>query len=244
MRYFKVSMGDARWLGSQPESGMGFQIVTFGKPEAQSRIFVVGGLVALDFDDSAAENDRSDQPWFLQSAYSERLIAFEAWRDGLSPLSKIGPNRQVVRLSGNPPPPPPPPVGGIVGPPAPPPQIYGHLPFVNTVVGNEVFYRWEAWPVSQRVNQKTGAIAKGTFTSPQSEVPFVPTGFAAVGRFALPFLPPASFRWELKPPAATVFRCGASVPLYGQAGGGVEAEFSQGFNNVGPVANPVVLPAM
>ncbi len=32
-------------------------------------------------------------------------------------------------------------------------------------------------------------------------------------------------------------RCGASFPLYGQSGGGVEVEFSKGFKNLGPIAN-------
>lgn len=87
-------------------------------------------------------------------------------------------------------------------------------------------------------------MSPGTFTAPASEAPFIASGFGAVGRFALPNLSPANWRWEIRPPSGTPFRCGASVPLYGQAGGGVEVEFSQGFANVGPIANPVVLPAL
>jgi hypothetical protein len=74
-------------------------------------------------------------------------------------------------------------------------------------------------------------------------VPFVTSGFGAVGRFALPSLSPACWRWELRPPPAIMFRCGASVPPYRQSGGGVEAEFPAGFVNVGAIASPVILPA-
>ena len=37
---------------------------------------------------------------------------------------------------------------------------------------------------------------------------------------------------------------GASVPLYGQSGGGVEVMFPKGTKNRGPIANPVVLPIL
>jgi hypothetical protein len=38
--------------------------------------------------------------------------------------------------------------------------------------------------------------------------------------------------------------CGASVPLNGQSGGGVEVLFPKDFNNRGAIANPVILPVM
>ncbi len=39
-------------------------------------------------------------------------------------------------------------------------------------------------------------------------------------------------------------RCGAVIPNYGQSGGGVEVFFPNGAANVGPIANPVIIPAM
>ena len=38
--------------------------------------------------------------------------------------------------------------------------------------------------------------------------------------------------------------CGASVPLYGQSGGGVEVRFPTKATNRGPIPNPIVLPVM
>lgn len=87
-------------------------------------------------------------------------------------------------------------------------------------------------------------VLAGTFAFPASELPLVPSGFAAVGRYALPDLPPACTRYELHPPTNTLVDCGASVPLYGQSGGGVEVCFQHGFTNDGAIANPVLLPVM
>jgi hypothetical protein len=69
---------------------------------------------------------------------------------------------------------------------------------------------------------------------PASELNFVPTGFAAVGRYALPDLPPACRRCEI----------GACLPLYGQAGGGVEVMFPKRFKNAVTIWPPTVLPPL
>ena len=80
-----------------------------------------------------------------------------------------------------------------------------------------------------------------TFASPSSEIPLVPTGFGAVGRFALPTFFPAVFRWEIQPDAGGSLLCGAVVPMWGQAGGGVEVCFDQLVSNKGPIADPVLI---
>ncbi len=136
------------------------------------------------------------------------------------------------------------PVGPFPSPPQPSSWVYGHLPFAGLTAADDIFYRWEPFPVSKRIDQKKKTIAPGTFTAPLSEVPFMPTGFSAVARLALPGLLPACFRWELRPAPKTKSRCGASVPMYGQSGGGVEVVFPTGFKNTGPISNPVILPAL
>lgn len=131
-------------------------------------------------------------------------------------------------------------------PPARPSSIYGHLPFFATTFSETIIYRWEAFPTSRRIDRTKNppTIATDTYAAPASELTFAPTGFAAVARFALPNLLPACFRWELQPIAGTKLECGASVPLYGQSGGGVEVRFTSLTQNRGPIANPVVLPAL
>src|SRR5258708_34479017 len=47
------------------------------------------------------------------------------------------------------------------------------------------FHRFSAFNPDRRVDPTTGSFLPGTYAAPESEVPFVPTGFTAVGRFAL-----------------------------------------------------------
>jgi hypothetical protein len=85
-------------------------------------------------------------------------------------------------------------------------------------------------------------VQMASYASPFSELPFLATGFSAVARNALPSLFPACFRWEIQPAPFTDIRCGAIVPMYGQAGGGVEVMFTNVTTNRGPIANPVLVP--
>jgi hypothetical protein len=138
------------------------------------------------------------------------------------------------------------PIGMLPPAPVRPPWIYGHLPFSTTTTPETIIYRWEAFPTSRRIDRTVNppTIAPDTYASPASEAPFAVTGFAAVARFALPNLMPACFRWELQPVAGTQLECGASVPLYGQSGGGVEVKFTSLTQNRCPIADPVILPAL
>lgn len=99
--------------------------------------------------------------------------------------------------------PPPPPTRPTVLPggtrPAGIPKVAGHLPFQDLTTAFDIFYRFEAWPSSIRVGigshgapipagqiQAPGTIKYETYANPSSELPFLPTGFAAVARNALP----------------------------------------------------------
>jgi len=245
MRLYRLDDATVEWLARQPETFMGVQVATLQDARSGELIFILGGQIALRLGEEADEASENliGEPWYSPSVKSNegRSALFLSWRQKLESLPAATPNSlSILSRSGftlHP--------GGIF-PPAPPvpPRLYGHLPFVGATDPSDVFYRWEPWPTSRRVNPVTLDVARDTYTAPRSETPFAPTGFAAVGRFALPNLAPACFRWELQPPAGTKFRCGASVPLYGQAGGGVEAAFPSGFHNAGPIANPVVLSAL
>lgn len=126
--------------------------------------------------------------------------------------------------------------------PARPASVYGHLPFNFKSRRDDVFYRYEPWPASLRIHPDLRQIDARTFACPASEMPFVPTGFAAVGRYALPDLFPACWRWELRPVAGSHLDIGACVPLYGQAGGGVEVCFRNDTKTHGAIPSPTVLP--
>jgi hypothetical protein len=136
------------------------------------------------------------------------------------------------------------PVGPLPPVPTRLPYVYGHLQFYGDTEPDDVFYRYEYYPASLRVFPTVagGWIKDGTYAAPSSEAQFVATGFGAVARFALPTLWPARWRWELQPVPNSRIKMGASVPLYGQSGGGVEVMFEHKTDNRGPIANQFLLP--
>ena len=209
---------------------------------------VVGGYVVFTLTPSlwAELEEVCDFDWLRSSSdmpIEERQARFDAWRERLpkarypSPVDASAATmaQAVATVTAAP---------GTM--PQPPAIIYGHLPHRAITGPAEIFYRCEAFPRSRYIDQITRMVhhRNGLYALPSSEILFIPTGFAAVGRYALPGLLPATFRWELQPPNGTMIRCGASVPLYGQAGGGVEVRFDTSFTNRGPIASPVILPPL
>lgn len=253
MALFRLSDGQIKRFLDAPETAMGLHITrTHGdktvrdKTVSDHTVYVLGGLVLLVPDNTAWEqiSELLRTRWLQPDSglsEEEKEDQFEKWRRSLpeSPRLRdplIMRNRvAMLHLWSRKP---------LPKPPTPPTVIYGHLAFRQHTRITDVFYRYEPWPSSRRIDQVNKRIAAGTYGCPASEVAYAPTGFAAVGRFALPNLAPACFRWELQPKHRTTIHCGASVPLYGQAGGGVEVYFPNQTSNRGPIANPVVLPAL
>lgn len=230
MPFLKLNEQQIQMFQDTPESAMDIHVVKLADV-----ISVVVGCTVLIVADSGTFEQASA---LLRGNALRDIDQFEKWRHSLGNAPELEPLSPVVaRMIVN---------TNVYLPPSPkaPPYVYGHLPFPGSVQANDIVYRCECWPTSRRIDLKTGNVAAGTFTFPASELMFVPTGFSAVGRYALPSLPPACHRYELRPPANTPMYCGASVPLFGQAGGGVEILFHRGFFNSGPIAPPVVLPAL
>ena len=245
IKLYRVREVDQRFLVKQPETAMGLHVIQATEDEV---VLVLGGQVAVLFADiysghlNAIDDFGFDQ---LQQAEADveeesREEKFHSWLKGLPELE--------VKLADTPPSPSTAlsiqPLGKLPLAPQPPNTVYGHLPFHGLTAADDAFYRWEPWPISKRIDQRRRAVVPGTFTAPASEIPFMPTGFSVVARLALPGLIPACFRWELRPPKMTAMRCGASVQMYGQSGGGVEVVFHLGFTNVGPIADSIVIPAL
>jgi len=261
MGCFKMNYEQQQYFAAYPETFPDAQFAYLKTENFQSYCVVVGCRVAVTLDRTLQTDlDRYiDTVWRgVQLGPKESLI--EKWIKNLDPAIEVWPvdasraDLYAVITNPNPPfppPPPPPPVRPTVVPAAPGgrgalPTTYGHLPFQTKTTDYEVFYRWEAFPSSRRIAQNNRddgqpRILPWTFASPSSEVPFIPTGFSAVGRNALPSFFPAVFRWEIQPSPGTHILCGAVVLMYGQSGGGVEVCFSLGANTRSPIANPVVI---
>jgi hypothetical protein len=212
---------------------------------------VIGSRVGIILNErtlTEPEHELFRQPWLRGGVPAEeRQGIFQQWLNQLEAaptLSAATPSRawrSFWNAFG-----PVTPIGTLPPALARPAWIYGHLPFSTTTTPETIIYRWEAFPTSRRIDRTVSPpnIAADTYASPASEAPFAVTGFAAVARFALPNLMPACFRWELQPVAGTQLECGASVPLYGQSGGGVEVKFPSLTQNRCPIADPVILPQL
>lgn len=251
----------AEMLARVPEWSMGYHFVE--SEDHQTLSIAICGVILLDIDSEFEEATRriSRMAWIEARDMRSQDIAaltieqhseaFDAWCDRLPEASygDLRPARpdSLARLRLNPFNPAKTPRGPApTATPGGRPAVHGHLPFAGVTLGHTVFYRAEPFPRSRYIDVNTGdvTVAGGLYGFPASEVPFVPTGFAAVGRYALPNVAPSVFRWELRAPPGVPFSAGASVPLYGQAGGGVELCIEKNFSNVGKIANPVILPAI
>ena len=92
------------------------------------------------------------------------------------------------------------------------------------------YFRYSAFTIDLRRKPKTGDFLPGTYATTFSDQREVPSGFAAVGRYALPN--PLSARYvhpiiTYDPPS----HVGTATPNNGQAGGGVEVYFIKGAKN-------------
>jgi hypothetical protein len=252
-RIFRLKTEQQEKFAAFPEVFQGVQ-VGFLTHAAWTRqvCLVIGGLVVVVFQDGLQDELAKffAVTWRSTIPPANTIVErYEDWLKSLNEPNEIDPVDAVrdfvaFAVSTNSPPPPPNRSSLVPVPPGFPGSgtaVYGHLPFKSNTEDREVFFRWEAWPTSRRILTARNEVVADTFASPHSEVPFIPTGFAAVGRTALPSLFPAVFRYEIKPPPTTPILCGAVVPMFGQSGGGVEVCFTSQFTNQGPIADPIVL---
>jgi hypothetical protein len=241
MAFERLKKADQETFAELPEIAMDLQI---GKRPDGEFVLVIGGRVGLTYDEGltaqmakyralvgdpvragSATHDARSLDWLgsLPEAGSLEPVAIDQALTALR-LIHLGPRGKL--------------------PPAPmrPPYIYGHLPFHGVCGGSDNYYRYEHFPTSLRIDQANQRVIKpDTYAAPESELAFTPTGLSAVARFALPSLLPACWCWKLQPKKGTVIHYGASVPLYGQSGGGVEVCFPKPFDNAVPILNPNVL---
>jgi hypothetical protein len=224
-----INIGDAQReeLLKLPETGMGFQLVEARLEGALRRFLVWNATTALDL--SFLDLQASDSPSVIM-ANEERIIE-AANREEMTLLMAPGP--RSFRLLGTR-------VGSGPQPTttariaATPSSLVKHV----TLTAPRAFHRFSAFNPDRRVDPKTGDFIPGTYAVPESELPFIPTGFAAVGRCALPNTQPASHHYSLRAVVGTRVSFGTVAPAFGQSGGGVEAFFASGAVNQPPLVAP------
>ena len=103
----------------------------------------------------------------------------------------------------------------------------------------ERFVRFSAFRNDRRVHQD-GSLLPGTYVTSERDAGCTPSGFAAVGRYALPNPMPAINRFDIAIPKGTSGLVGTVAPAFGQAGGGVEIELTNG-TPPGSVTGPTTI---
>jgi hypothetical protein len=104
-------------------------------------------------------------------------------------------------------------------------HVHGSPPFSRTTKARDRFVRFNAFKRDRRVLPGR-SIAAGTFATSESDATAVPNAFCAVGRYALPNPVPPVHRFEITTHKGASILAGTCVPLFGQAGGGAEVEFT------------------
>jgi hypothetical protein len=99
------------------------------------------------------------------------------------------------------------------------------------LAASRTFYRFSAFNPDKRVNPSNGDFAAGTYATTDSDHPLVTSGFAAVGRYALPNVLSAFYRYQIAATKGTTVTTGTVGPAFGQSGGGVEALFVLAVSN-------------
>jgi hypothetical protein len=215
-----------------PEDGMGFQLLEAGwnlkgRPTVNGWCLILGGHYVLplfktderyawigDFSQTRLHSKVPPE----EAGDSMKVVSLEIVRK-----SSELPFQQKLLLAGILPSYPP----GFVGVPS----VVLPKHFSRRATGEEAFYRFSAFPNDKRVDPGSGHFAPGTYAAPYSEIPLVPSGYAAVGRYALPSVFPCRHVFRNLPDDKTVLEIGAVQPNFGQAGGGVEVLFPHGAVN-------------
>jgi hypothetical protein len=96
----------------------------------------------------------------------------------------------------------------------------------RTEEGDE-FFRLFAYAGDKRITEHNG-LAPGSYATTSTDMTVVPSGLAAVGRFALPTRISARYVFRITPGKGVRIFYGTVIPNYGLCGGGVEVFFPDG----------------
>lgn len=232
---FNIDEAGKKGLEALPETGMGFQLVEAIVMGNLKRLLVFNSETAIDLSDIALSVS-NDPAVILRNGI--RIV--ELLKSDVRQTVVMAPAPHSFKLLNTRIPP----LHALAGGTMSSMPVMAALP--SSLVKHvklkapRAFHRFSAFTPDRRVNHVTGDFLPGTYASPVSELPFLPTGFAVVGRLALPNNLPASHHFEINAATGTEIDFGTVAPAFGQAGGGVEAFFSKGAKNAStlPAVHP------
>lgn len=188
------------------ETGMGFTIGQVGEGDSAKNYAVMADGAALPlFNDSTfySINDlvnRFPVPEQTQAGHA----AFESGYPSRS-IAALG--LQSLAISSHY-------VGGA----------HGQFPLLANVTLKvpTIFYRYTRSAVDHKYLSQSNELDQKTYLTSDMDIEHANTGFAAVGRYALPIPLPCTYVHQYELPVDTKLQVGTVAPLFGQAGGGVE----------------------
>jgi len=128
-------------------------------------------------------------------------------------------------------------------PSAKPSGVYVPPPFIYYTAPGDVFYRLSAFAADHCILNSPVSLRNKSYAITKNDKHEVPSGLAAVARYALPTRFPTTHVWKLIPPAKTQVLVGTVIPNFGMSGGGVEVYFPNGFTG-GTIVKVADLPVM
>ncbi|MFX0097721.1 MAG: hypothetical protein ACFE7E_08185 [Candidatus Hodarchaeota archaeon] len=215
MGIYRLTEKSTKIALSLPESGMGYQVIRSGE-----RFFwILNAFLALDLEDVFKKETLLEYRNLLWGDPKEEKYV------QLKTL-EISPNSQVAfsdleahldadlqrfsfKYSAN---------------------ISPFLPWTVRARRPYAYFRYGPFARDHRVDPSNGDYLRGSYATTYNDTFQVPSGFAAIGRYALPN--PSSARCVFAIVTYDRPTCmGTATPNFGQAGGGVEVFFQSGAKN-------------
>lgn len=208
MALFRLAQRTSLALTKQPESGMGFQVVRYNG----SGLMVFNATIAIPINELRSRKFTEEEYLSLAGDPNEALgtrfeeLELDNFQVQFSILdAEVRTDDFGLSFSET---------------SAEPPNLA-----VRSGVPHS-YYRFSSFYRDKRV-ASDGSFLCGTYATTYADIHHVPSGFAAVGRYALPCPASARFIFQI----VTTERpslMGTATPNFGQAGGGVEVLFNEG----------------
>lgn len=210
---YKISEQQSRMMQSHPELGMGYQFLESERSLSGRTFLLLWSIVLISTEEL---RDGCSVERLVTEPEDELINSLPEFDEDLSLCEDHERFSSIAAI----------PVGishglGVSA------ALHGSPPFPAVTPSPTTFVRYSAFARDPRVSP-TGVTAPGTYFTSIADSHEVPSGLAAVGRYALPVPRPAIYRRDLIVPSSTPFLFGSVTPAFGRSGGGVEIELHQG----------------
>jgi hypothetical protein len=187
-------------LLGMPEAGPGYQLIAVDAGPILAGTYLVLNAELLIPVEVVLDPTAHVDPWTAE-------LSYDGFKKGLNP--------PPTNISGLP--------SFIGAPPGipPPGKPRSTLVSSSSTTGAERLWRLSAYFADKRIAQN-GSVAVGTYLTSDRDVAWINTGLGTAGRYALPNPFPATYGFEIVPPAGLSYSAGTVRPAFGQTGGGVE----------------------